>query len=193
MTPSTHGRALTAAALPGTAVTQTLRNAQAAPLLTEALARWQAAGVDTATLGNISIQIGNLGGRTLGLADEVHHTIWLDDNAAGWGWFVDRTAWDDVEFTTPGNQGEQNRMDLLTVLEHELGHLLGFAHAPTGVMAEDLTPGIRRTPAARETGQPPAHTASWASIWPPAWGDLSPTDSIFALCDSELPLGKRRR
>jgi hypothetical protein len=30
-----------------------------------------------------------------------------------------------AEFTTPGNQGGQHRMDLLTVLEHEIGHLIG--------------------------------------------------------------------
>ena len=39
-------------------------------------------------------------------------------------------------------------MDLLTVLEHELGHLLGFDHKETGVMAETLATGIRETPMA---------------------------------------------
>jgi hypothetical protein len=65
-----------------------------------------AVGGDAFDLGNIQIQISNLGGTTLGLASG--HTIWLDDNAAGWGWFVDPTPQDDSEFTTPGNQGEQN-------------------------------------------------------------------------------------
>ena len=69
----------------------------------------------------MNITIGDLGGTTLGLASG--NTIWLDENAAGWGWFVDSTPWDDAEFTAPGNQGEQNRIDLLTVVMHELGHL----------------------------------------------------------------------
>ena len=38
-------------------------------------------------------------------------------------------------------------MDLLTVLEHELGHLLGFDHQETGVMEDTLAAGTRKTPA----------------------------------------------
>src|SRR5262249_50458085 len=69
-------------------------------------------------------------------------------------WFVDATPWDDSEFSSwhgfqirPTNQGEQNRMDLLTVLDHELGHVLGFEHANSGVMLDTLAAGTRRTPA----------------------------------------------
>src|SRR5207244_11332788 len=118
--------------------------AHVSPLLDVAMARWAAAGADTSSLGDIHIQISNLGGTTLGLASGT--TIYLDTNAAGWGWFVDATPWDDSEFTTPGDQGEQNRMDLLTVLEHEVGHLLGKEHAASGVMAETLSPGKRLAP-----------------------------------------------
>jgi len=120
-----------------------LRPAQVKPLLTEAIARWNAAGFNTSGLGGIRFQIADLGGTTLGLAGG--HTIWLDDNAAGWGWFVDHTPRSDSEFIRPGNQGERNRMDLLTVLEHEVGHLLGFGHGPDGVMQDTLTAGTRRT------------------------------------------------
>jgi hypothetical protein len=45
---------------------------------------------------------------------------------------VDPTPWDDSEFTTPGDQGEQGRMHLLTALAHELGHLLGQEHEADG-------------------------------------------------------------
>ena len=57
----------------------------------------------------IDVRIADLGGTTLGLASG--NTIWLDDNAAGWGWFVDPTPGDDSEFTTPGDQGEQGKMN----------------------------------------------------------------------------------
>ncbi len=77
----------------------------------------------------------------MGLADG--HTLWLDDNAAGWGWFIDPTPGDDSEFTTPGNQGEQDRMDLLSVLRHEMGHVLGRDHEASGLMADTLATGTR--------------------------------------------------
>ena len=39
-------------------------------------------------------------------------------------------------------------MDLLTVLMHELGHVLGFGHDGEGVMYEPLAAGTRSVPAA---------------------------------------------
>src|SRR5207237_5891771 len=96
-----------AASLPAHAVSTSITSDQVQPLLAEAEARWQAAGVDTSILGAIDIRIANLGGTTLGLASG--NTIWLDDNAAGWGWFVDPTPHNDSEFTSPGDQGEPPR------------------------------------------------------------------------------------
>lgn len=132
--------ALHATAVAPKPTSETLSLTQAQPLLTEALTRWQAAGGDTASLTGLNIRIADLGGTTLGLASG--NTIWLDDNAAGWGWFYP-TPGDDSKFTTPGNQGEMHRIDLLTVLMHEIGHLLGHDHEADGVMAETLTAGTR--------------------------------------------------
>src|SRR5262249_49113813 len=111
------------------------------PLLAEAIMRWQGSGVDTSSLSNIQVRIADLSGALLGEA--VGHTIYLDANAAGWGWFVDPTPWDDSEFMTPGDQGEMHRIDLLTVVEHELGHILGYDHADGGVMAATLAAVVR--------------------------------------------------
>jgi membrane-associated phospholipid phosphatase len=134
---------LTAAGAAPTTVHKTLRAGQVDRLLTEALDRWEAAGVDTSALQGIDVHIADLGGLTLGQA--ANGAIVLDDNAAGWGWFVDRTPRNDSEFTRRGNQGEKNRMDLLTVLTHEVGHLLGYDHEAGGVMRETLDAGLRRT------------------------------------------------
>lgn len=123
--------------------TQSLTVAQMQPVLNEAIVRWQATGADVSRLGSLNVRIADLGGATLGQTSG--STVWLDDNAAGWGWFVDATPEDDGEFTTPGDQGEQVHMDLLTVVMHELGHILGYGHETDGVMAESLAMGVRQT------------------------------------------------
>ena len=77
----------------------------------------------------------------LALASGHHH--WLNDGAARPSSFLDPTPAANSEFTTPGNQGEPNRLDLLTVLDQELGHILGSSHTDGGVMQDTLDAGLR--------------------------------------------------
>lgn len=137
------GKKLTAETAATNPTSSVLSQSDAQSLLGAALVRWQAAGVDTSGLKNMQVRVTDLGGNTL--SEVKGNTIWLDDNAAGWGWFVDPTPWDDSEFTLFGDQGEQNHMDLLTALEHEIGHLLGYDHADSGVMDATLAAGQRKT------------------------------------------------
>jgi hypothetical protein len=120
-----------------------LRADQVEPLLAEALTCWQATGVDTSALSEIDARIAGVGELTVGTA--VAEVNWLDDNAAGWGWFVGRTPQSDFEFTRCGNQGEKNHMGPLTVLTYGVGHLLGHEQEPGGVMLETWEAGTRRT------------------------------------------------
>jgi hypothetical protein len=105
-------------------------------------------GGDVSFVNSASVRIGGLPGADPVLAGD--NTIGIDRAAAGYGWFVDPTPRDDAEFSTPGDQGEQGHMDLLTVLMHEMGHELGLGHDANGVMQEALAAGTRRLPTPAE-------------------------------------------
>lgn len=85
------------------------------------------------------------------------HTVRIDRNAAGRGWFVDASPWDDEEFLeslATGNLRARpdgpaaGRVDLLTAVMHELGHVLGLSDASLhgGLMSDTLELGQRRLP-----------------------------------------------
>ncbi|MEQ8638296.1 DUF7453 family protein [Gimesia maris] len=101
-------------------------------------------------LVQVQVQIKDLAGDTLGLASA--NTVILDQSAAGYGWFVDKTPLDHSEYAfdsrltliaLSGSEAE-GKIDLYTVIYHELGHLLGYEHDETGVMEATLDPGVRK-------------------------------------------------
>jgi hypothetical protein len=129
-----------------------------------ALGRLQAAGVAPGLLNQLASApyvVAPLGGAYLGLTDTASRVVEISPNAAGYGWFVDATPLQDEEFR-PGAAGTPllarpgttaaGKMDLLTVVLHEMGHLAGRADvAASGhaddLMAEALAPGTRRVDA----------------------------------------------
>ena len=123
---------------------------------------WSASGQisveQISELRNVFPIITDLPGTQVGQA--VGSVIYLDNDAAGHGWFVDQTPDDSSEFSTlsaltertsNGNSHAVGDIDLLTVVIHEMGHVLGRvdldpATNPHDLMSDVLPTGVRRVP-----------------------------------------------
>jgi hypothetical protein len=182
-----------------------LTPAELAPVARAAVARWAAAGLSAAQLAKLNavqFYIGALGGGALGLTRLGATVVWLDATAAGYGWFVDLTPAGDSEFAVvvatqellarPGSPAF-GRMDLLTVVEHELGHVLGLGDldpqaVPHDLLTETLATGVRRFP--RRSARAVVPTA--VEVAPPAPTSLAvqaPADQLTETRSAPLGLG----
>jgi hypothetical protein len=134
--------------------------AQARTVLDAAIQLWAADGVGPAALARmrgVDLRVADLGGNHL--AEYDGRAITLDGDADGFGWFVDPTPLVNEEFrrdavdsafTALANGPAAGHMDLLTVLAHELGHVIGLDDdvpgSPGDLMSETLAAGVRRLP-----------------------------------------------
>jgi hypothetical protein len=125
--------------LPGSNTTA-VTSAELQTIVSAAIARWEAAGLDSAgvaLLNNLQISIGDLPTGWLGAY--VSGSIVIDPTADGDDWFVDPTA-----------QPTPDHVDALTVVMHEMGHALGLPDEAMGVMSESLAVGTRNLPTAAD-------------------------------------------
>jgi Ca2+-binding RTX toxin-like protein len=143
-----QGDNLTAAAAPQqTDAAAYLTYAELSPIIEAAIDRLTESLIigesDLALLNEISFEITDLSGLTLGQATGT--TVLIDIDAAGYGWFVDTTPYEDSEFDeyfgklqAPSSSPASGNMDLLTVVMHELGHILGYEDLVAEEHSDDL-------------------------------------------------------
>jgi hypothetical protein len=146
----------------GSPAVPALTTSELTPIVSQAIAAWSAAGISSAqvaALNSAQITITNTSNQGA-LALTAGNAVMIDPTADGYGWFVDPTPADNSEFpaavspqqfqATPGSPAA-GHMDLLTVVEHELGHVLGLPDVssslePDDLMDTTLPAGVRRLP-----------------------------------------------
>jgi len=126
-----------------------LDQSQLQPLIEEAISRLQLNESQQSILRHTPVRITDLPGDQFGAFQD--GVVWIDTDAAGYGWFIDSTPTQDEDYQlihgvlVARNGDAVGRVDLLSVLMHEFGHALGLEHTETGLMAENLAAGVRST------------------------------------------------
>jgi hypothetical protein len=137
-------------------VTTGVTDEHLADIVQGAIARLADAGADPgllAQLSTVKVEFAHLGNGYLGIVDTPNNRILLDDNAAGYGWFVDATPdKDDAFATTQARTGNLlagpdsaafGRMDLLSAVVLELTQLAGLDQTISGLHNVTLETGVR--------------------------------------------------
>lgn len=151
-----------------------------------ALSRWQAALAASGAYtdeqaadliddvaNNTDIVVGPFDGAKIGeaIGNSTSATITIDPDAGGFDWFVDTSPFGDTEYDgggpppadlTASGGAALGKVDMLSFFTHEIGHILGFGHATTGVMQSTLPRSERHLPVADDVdpGAPPTPAAA---------------------------------
>jgi hypothetical protein len=144
ITVTDDGMPMLAASTGSASAPRGLTDQQLQAVKAQAIDQWRAAGVDPQRLAALErqvVQVADLNHGELGWT--LGNRTWIDRTAEGWGWSL-------------AGSPDQGQMDLLTVVTHELGHVLGMPQTATGVMELTLTPGVRLYPGSGPTGEAPA-------------------------------------
>ena len=104
-------------------------------IIDEAIRRLEQTGLrknEAELLDKVRFEVAPLDDASGVLGYAAGQAVTIDDNAAGYGWFVDSTPQDDAEFglfssDAPSGSDAYRRVDLLSVVMHELTHVLEVA------------------------------------------------------------------
>ncbi len=142
----------------GVIVGDGLTHATLDSVVQQSLAHWAAAGVESHwldALTQLDVQIADLPDSLLGIA--ALNIVWIDRDAAGYGWSVNSSG-----------------VDLFSAVTHEFGHVIGFDHDYyDAAMASTLLPGESRL------GRSPVEDLS-ASLAPMLLRGREAHDSLFS-------------
>jgi hypothetical protein len=133
-----------------------------------------------AEFSSVTFSITDLPGSLLGYTYLATHSIAIDSDAAGWGWYTDASPESDLAFGKSGqaplSSPAYGHMDLLSVVAHELGHFLGYVDSNNSlpVMRGILSPGERTVMLAPA---PLNMSPSFDDVGNPSFDDL---DALFS-------------
>jgi hypothetical protein len=153
-------------------------------VLPTAIAFWTERDATAAErLANVQVIIADLPAQILGLGSFDSSTIWLDRNAADRGWALPGTR---------SRVASSQRIDLVTVMAHELGHLLGFSDLdsdrdPLHIMAATLPAGLSRVPTTTDRQINRDATLAAAALAADAWPMRSAAEQLITWTDELVP------